>query len=61
VIGGHGLLRLVAHQACFDLLSFLRNRQSRFFTLVLPILFLVIFVSVFGNDKVGPQNVKAST
>ena len=52
---------LVAHQARFDLLGFARNRQARFFTLVLPILFLVIFVSVFGNDMIGPQNVKAST
>jgi hypothetical protein len=54
-------LRLVAHQARFDLLSFIRNRQSRFFTLILPILFLVIFVSVFGNNRVGPQQAKAST
>ena len=56
-----GRLRLVAHQAKFDLLSFIRNRQSRFFTLILPILFLVIFVSVFGNHRIGPQQVKAST
>ena len=54
-------LRLVLHQARFDLLGFVRNRQARFFTLVLPILFLVIFVSVFGNDKIGPEHVKAST
>jgi ABC-2 type transport system permease protein len=51
----------VLHQARFDLLAFLRNRQARFFTLVLPVLFLVIFVSVFGNDKIGPEHVKAST
>jgi ABC-2 type transport system permease protein len=55
------VIRLVAHQARYDLVAFLRNRQSRFFTLVLPVIFLVIFVSVFGNNKVGPQNVKAST
>jgi ABC-2 type transport system permease protein len=55
------VIGLVAHQARFDLLAFLRNRQARFFTLVLPILFLVIFVSVFGNDRIGPQHVKAST
>src|SRR5436853_4559172 len=55
------MIRLVLHQARYDLLAFLRNRQSRFFTLVLPVIFLVIFVSVFGNNKVGPQNVKAST
>jgi ABC-2 type transport system permease protein len=52
---------VILHQFRYDLLAFLRNRQSRFFTLVLPVLFLVIFVSVFGNDKVGPDNVKAST
>ncbi len=52
---------MILHQFRYDLLAFLRNRQSRFFTLVLPILFLVIFVSVFGNHDIGPQNVKAST
>lgn len=57
----HGTIGLVLHQARYDLLAFLRNRQSRFFTLILPILFLVIFVSVFGNNKVGPSDVKAST
>jgi ABC-2 type transport system permease protein len=54
-------IRLVFHQAHYDLLSFLRNRQARFFTLMLPLIFLVIFVSVFGNHKVGPEQVKAST
>jgi len=57
----HGALRLVLHQARYDLLAFVRNRQSRFFTLILPVLFLVIFVSVFGNNRVGPAQVKAST
>jgi ABC-2 type transport system permease protein len=42
--------RLVLHQTRYDLLIFLRNRQSTFFTLALPIIFLVIFASVFGND-----------
>ena len=31
--------------------AFLRNRQSQFFTLALPILFLVIFASVFGGKS----------
>lgn len=52
---------LVLHQARYDLLGILRNRQARFFTLVLPLLFLVIFVGVFGNHLVGPEQVKAST
>jgi ABC-2 type transport system permease protein len=44
------LARLVVHQARFDLLAFARNRQAQFFTLVLPVLFLVIFASVFGGN-----------
>jgi ABC-2 type transport system permease protein len=53
--------RLVLHQARFDLLGFVRNRQARFFTLILPILFLVIFVGVFGNHTIQGTHVKAST
>jgi ABC-2 type transport system permease protein len=57
----HGPIGLVLHQARYDLLGFVRNRQARFFTLVLPLLFLVIFVSVFGNNTVNATGVKAST
>jgi ABC-2 type transport system permease protein len=57
----HGPLALVLHQARYDLRAFLRNKQGRFFTLVLPLLFLIIFVSVFGNNRIGPNGVKAST
>ena len=56
-----GALGLVLHQARYDLLGFVRNRQARFFTLILPLLFLVIFVSVFGNNTVRATGVKAST
>jgi ABC-2 type transport system permease protein len=55
-----GAAGLVLNQARYDLLGVLRNRQARFFTLALPLLFLVIFVSVFGNNTVG-HGVKAST
>jgi ABC-2 type transport system permease protein len=57
----NGVISLVIHQARYDLLSFLRNKQARFFTLMLPLAFLVIFVSLFGNHTVGPEHVKAST
>src|SRR6266702_6077674 len=53
-------LGLVSHQARFELLGFVRNRQARFFTLALPLLFLVIFNGVFGNRVVGPGPMKAS-
>ncbi len=42
--------RLVAHETRFDMLMFVRNRQATFFTMALPIIFLVIFASVFRND-----------
>jgi ABC-2 type transport system permease protein len=43
------IARLAIHQFSYDLRAFLRNRQSRFFTIALPVLFLVIFASVFGG------------
>jgi ABC-2 type transport system permease protein len=54
------MMRLLLHQWRYDLVGFWRNPQSRFFTLALPIVFLVIFVSVFGNDTLK-NGVKAST
>ena len=51
---------MILHQFRYDLLAFFRNRQLRFFTVVLPVLFLVIFVSVFGNHTLQ-NGVNAST
>jgi ABC-2 type transport system permease protein len=45
-------LALVGHQFRFDLLSFARNRQARFSTVILPVLFLIIFIALFGNGHV---------
>ncbi len=45
-------LQLYAHQTRYDLLSFARNREALFFTVLLPLIFLVIFATVFGNDTV---------
>lgn len=56
-----GTVGLVLHQARYDLLDIWRNGEARFFTLVLPLLFLVIFVSVFGNQTVGHPGIKSST
>lgn len=59
--GPAGTVRLALHQTRYDLTSFLRNRQAVFFTLLLPVLFLVILVGVFGNETVGADRVQAST
>ncbi len=46
-------MRLLLHQARYELLMLARNRRARFFTLVFPVLFLVIFNGVFGG--LGPR------
>jgi len=50
---GSHIAHLVAHQLRYDLRAFLRNRQGVFFTLALPVLFLVIFASVFKHQNVA--------
>jgi ABC-2 type transport system permease protein len=49
-------LALIGHQFRFDLLSFMRNRQARFATVIMPILFLVIFIALFGDSRVPLAN-----
>ena len=43
--------RLVAHQFRYDLRSFVRDKQARFTTLILPIILLLVLVSVGGGTK----------
>jgi ABC-2 type transport system permease protein len=45
--------RLALHQSRADLRCFARNKQSVFFTLALPVLFLLIFGSVFQHQNVA--------
>ena len=44
------MIRMALHLSGYDLRAFALNRQSQFFTLALPVLFLVIFASVFGGS-----------
>ena len=45
------VVSMVRHQLRYDLKVFWRNRQARFFTFALPIVMLMMFVSIFGNDR----------
>ena len=49
----HQFPDLVVHQFRADLRCFVRNKGSVFFTLALPVLFLVIFGSVFQHQNVA--------
>ncbi len=54
---------LVAHQFRFDQKVFWRNPASVFFTVILPIIFLFIFATIFGNQTVhiAGHKLKVST
>lgn len=55
--------RLVVHQLRYDLLVILRDPQSRFFTIILPLIFLVLLTSLFGNHThyISGRAIKNST
>jgi ABC-2 type transport system permease protein len=42
-------VRLVVHQFRYELVEFAQNAQSRFFTLALPVILLLIFVAILGS------------
>ncbi|MEU4292817.1 ABC transporter permease [Kribbella sp. NPDC026596] len=44
-------MSLVRHQVRYDWKTFWRSPSTIFFAVVLPIMFLVIFVTVFGNQR----------
>ena len=56
-------IALTLTQLRYDQKIFWRNPMSVFFTVVQPLIFLVIFVSVFGNDTtiVAGHEIKRST
>jgi ABC-2 type transport system permease protein len=47
---GREAIAMALHQFVYDERVLLRNRQAQFFTLALPVMFLVIFASIFGGN-----------
>src|SRR6516225_2616217 len=43
------MIAMTTHLFRYELRAFLRNRQAQFFTLALPVMFLVIFAALFGG------------
>ncbi len=54
-------IALATHQFRFDQKQFWRNPASVFFTVALPLIFLIIFATIFGNDTVETLGVKTTT
>ncbi|CAN5535912.1 ABC transporter permease [soil metagenome] len=55
------MIALAWHQFRFDQKVFWRNPASVFFTVMLPLIFLFIFATIFGNDEVSDRGVKTTT
>ena len=56
-------MRMLVAQLRSDLKVFVRNPAALFFTAILPVVFLCLFVSIFGNERAGEEfgNVRIST
>ncbi len=54
-------LRLVLHQFRYEQKTFRRDSAAVFFTVLLPVVFLVIFATVFGNETLESRDIKLST
>ncbi len=54
---------LVLHQFRYDQKAFWRNPASLFFTVSLPVIFLLIFATIFGDDtiEVNGDHIKTTT
>lgn len=53
-------LALVTHQFRYDQRIFWRSPAAVFFTVMFPVIFLLIFSSLFGNEEIGDLGIKAS-
>lgn len=49
-------VRLVLHEFKYTQKVFWRNPASVFFTAMLPVIFMLIFATIFGNDKIESLN-----
>ena len=45
-------MKLFVHELRTEQLLFWRNREAAFFTFLLPVIFFLIFASVYGNDRI---------
>ncbi|WP_420444175.1 ABC transporter permease [Candidatus Poriferisodalis sp.] len=54
-------LRQLRSETLFNLLGFWRSPAATFFTVVLPLVFLVIFTSIFGNEIMSSTGARVAT
>src|SRR5215475_14779482 len=52
--------RLFGHELRVEQKLFWRNREAAFFTFLLPILFFLIFGSIYGNSTITKEHLRAA-
>jgi ABC-2 type transport system permease protein len=53
-------MKLFGHELRTEQLLFWRNREAAFFTFLLPIIFFLIFGSIYGNSTITKEHLRAA-
>ena len=53
-------MRLFVHEVRTEQMLFWRNREAAFFTFFLPIIFFLVFGSIYGNGTITEEHVRAA-
>jgi ABC-2 type transport system permease protein len=53
-------VKLFLHEVRTEQLLFWRNREAAFFTFFLPVIFFLVFGSIYGNSTITKENVRAA-
>ena len=53
-------MRLFVHELRTEQLLFWRNREAAFFTFLLPIIFFLIFGSIYGDSTITKEHIRAA-
>ena len=53
-------MKLFVHEVRTEQLLFWRNREAAFFTFFLPIIFFLVFGSIYGNSTITKEHIRAA-
>ena len=53
-------MRLFLHEVRTEQMLFWRNREAAFFTFLLPIIFFLVFGSIYGNSIITKEHIRAA-
>jgi ABC-2 type transport system permease protein len=53
-------VKLLLHEFRAEQLLFWRNREAAFFTFLLPVIFFLVFGSIYGNSKITKEHLRAA-